>query len=86
MNPTALANAMAATTGVFFVVCRLLVSLFPDLMFSVAQSWLHGIELTKLVSLDSSIQTFIVGLISSAITVWIFGYIFGATYNYFNKR
>jgi hypothetical protein len=85
-NPTATANALAATTGIFFIVCRILVSLFPDLMFSIAQSWLHGIELTKLGTWNLTLSTFLVGLISSIVTAWILGYVFANAYNYFNKR
>ncbi len=81
----ATANALAGTTGIFYVACRLLVSLFPDVMFTVAQSWLHGIELTKLSTWNSSPMTFVVGLVTSAVFAWVIGYLFAATYNYFNK-
>ncbi|KKS77719.1 MAG: hypothetical protein UV74_C0013G0095 [Candidatus Woesebacteria bacterium GW2011_GWB1_43_14] len=85
-NPTATANALAATTGVVYVACRILVSLFPDLMFSVGQSWLHGIELTRLGSWNLSLGTFTVGLASSVIFAWVIGYAFAVSYNYFSKR
>ena len=35
---SATANAAAVTIGIFYVVCRLLVGLFPALMFAAAQS------------------------------------------------
>ena len=46
-NSIVIANTLAITVGIFYVSCRILVSLFPELMFSVAQSWFHGIELAK---------------------------------------
>ena len=47
-KPMATANAVAATTVIVYVICRGLVGLFPDLSFTVAQSWFHGIELERL--------------------------------------
>ncbi len=84
-NSIAVANAFAATIGIFYIGCRLLVGLFPDLMFSIAQSWFHGIELTKLGTWNLSMATFLVGLISSVIFAWVTGYIFVTVYNYFNR-
>jgi len=85
-NPTATANALATTTGILFIACRILVGLLPDLMFSIAQSWLHGIELTKLGTWNPTLSTFFLGLISSAATAWLIGYVFANAHNYFNRR
>ena len=57
-NPIALANALAAVTAGLYIACRVLVGLFPGLMFSVAQSWLHGVELTRLSSWNLSLGAF----------------------------
>jgi len=85
-NPTATANALATTTGIFYLGCRVLVSLAPDLMFTIAQSWFHGIELTKLGSWNLSMGTFIAGLISLMVFAWVTGYIFATMFNFFSKK
>ena len=85
-TPIAAANAAAATTAILFVGCRILVSLFPDLMFTIAQSWFHGVALTKFDSSNLSMSSLLVGLISSTIAVWVIGYIFAQAYNYFLKN
>ncbi len=85
-NTFAIANTLAVTTGIFYVGCRLLVGLFPDLMFSIAQSWLHDIVLTKVAALSLSPETFILGLVSSVATAWIVGYLYSTIYGYFGKR
>lgn len=72
----AIPNALALTTAVVFVLCRLLVGLFPDLSFAVAQSWIHGIGLSKLDASSLTTSSFVLGLVSSAVTAWIVGYIF----------
>lgn len=85
-NPTALANALATVTAGVYLVCRVLVGLFPGMMFSVAQSWLHGIELSRLNSWNLSLGAFFVGLISSAAFSWLVGYFIAVAYNYFDKK
>jgi hypothetical protein len=82
-NPNATANAAAVTVGIIYVVCRLLVGLFPDLMMSIAQSWFHGITIG---TWSISTGNFIVGLISAVASAWVAGYLFAASYNSFLKR
>ncbi|MBI2086119.1 hypothetical protein HYT74_02140 [Candidatus Daviesbacteria bacterium] len=77
----AIPNALAVTTALIFVVCRILVGIFPDLSFAVAQSWFHGIEVSKQGTWDLSMPTFILGLISVTISAWIIGYIFVKIYS-----
>lgn len=81
----AIPNALAVTTVIVYAVCRLLVSLFPDASFAIAQSWFHGIELSKLGAWDLTMSSFILGIISSAVTAWVVGYIFIKVYRLFNK-
>ncbi len=85
-NPTATANTLAILSGTFYIICRILVSLFPDLFFSIAKSWFHGIELTNSGSWDLSITAFILGLVSITVSAWITGYLFAVIYNYFAKQ
>lgn len=80
------ANAVAATTAVVFIVCRLLVGLFPDASFTIAQSWFHGIALTKLDSWNLTAESLVLGLVSATITAWLLGYLFAYTYNWFLKK
>ncbi len=85
LNEYIVANALAVTTGIVYVACRLLVGIFPDGMFRVAQSWFHGIALSRLGSWNLTNETLILGLVSSAITAWVVGYIFAKVYNAFVK-
>ena len=85
-EPIATANAVAVTTAIVYVACRLLVGLFPALMFSVGQSWLHGIELTRLGTWNLTMGNFIFGVVSATVFAWLVGYIFANVYNYFLKK
>ncbi|KKR72294.1 MAG: hypothetical protein UU81_C0044G0013 [Microgenomates group bacterium GW2011_GWC1_41_8] len=85
-EPNATANAAAVTVAVLYVVCRIAIALFPDLAMSVAQSWFHGLELSKVSSWNLSMGPFILGLVTSVISAWLVGYVFATAYNYFVKR
>ena len=76
-NPVTSANALALTMGIFYVACRILVGLFPGLMFSIAQSWFHDIKLTQLDSASLTMPVFFLGLLSSVFFAWVVGYTYG---------
>lgn len=84
-EPTVTANAVGVTTAIVYVICRILVSLFPDLMLTIVQSWFHGIELNRSAPWNLTIPSFLTGLVSSTITAWLIGYLFANVYNYFAK-
>lgn len=81
----AIPNSLAVTSAIIYVLCRVLVGLFPDASFTIAQSWFHGIELGKLGAWNLTLESFVLGIISSAITAWIVGYIFIKVYRLFVK-
>lgn len=81
--PNATANAAAVTVGIFYVVCRLALTFFPDLSMSIAQSWFHGLQLSSQWSLSPG--SFVLGLVTSVASAWLIGYIFAVVYNYFSK-
>lgn len=85
-EPNTTANAAAVTVATLYIVCRIAVSIFPDLAMSVAQSWFHGLELSKVSGWNLSVGSFILGLVTSAGGAWLVGYVFANTYNYFAKK
>ena len=85
-NPQTTANAVAATTAVVYLTCRALVGIFPDISFAVAQSWFHGIALSKLGSWNLTAGSFWLGLVSSTIGAWIIGYVFAIFFNALGKK
>jgi len=84
-EPNATANAVAVSVAIIFVLCRIAVALFPDLAMAVAQSWFHGLEISKVSGWNLSLDAFIIGLITSTIGAWLVGYLFAIVYNYFVK-
>ncbi|OGK10759.1 hypothetical protein A2767_06250 [Candidatus Roizmanbacteria bacterium RIFCSPHIGHO2_01_FULL_35_10] len=84
-NKMVLANAFALTIGIVYVVCRILVSIFPELFLQISRSWFHIIDLTNAGQADSGSGLFVVGLISSVVTAWLFGYLLGWSIEFFNN-
>lgn len=81
-----LANAFGLTIGTTYIVCRLLVSLFPELFMQITKSWFHLIDLTKISGNDLGFGLFVSGLLSSIVTAWLFGYLLGWSIEYFGKK
>ena len=85
-DPNVTANSSAVTSAILYVFCRIAVSLFPNLSISIAQSWFHGLEISKVSGWSLSLNSFILGLVTFTITAWLTGYTFAKVYNYFAKK
>lgn len=85
-DPMTTANALATTTAAIYIACRVLIGLFPDLSFAVAQSWFHGIEIQKLGSWSLDMGSFVLGLVSITVTGWLLGWCFAHCYNMYLKK
>lgn len=85
-NPMATANAAALTTTVVYVVCRLLVGLFPGAMMAVAKSWFHGFDITRIRAWNLTFESFVLGIVSATVFAWLVGYLYGASFEYFSRK
>lgn len=87
LNPLALANAAGAITAVVYLVCALAFFLFPESALSLAQTWIHGLNLSQIQNVSSRTPLdFGVGLLSSSLGSWLLGYLFAKAYNLFLKE
>lgn len=85
--PVPTANATAATVAVVYIVCALSVLLFPDISMSIARSWFHGIDISKItLSTQTSPGSLVLGFTTATGGGWLLGYIFAGFYNYFLKK
>lgn len=85
--PMASANATAATVAVVYVVCALGVLLFPDISMTIARSWFHGIDISKLtLSTQTNPGSLVFGFLTATGGGWLLGYIFASFSNYFLKK
>ncbi len=75
LNAKAFANAATVVMVVFYVVCAALSYLAPDLIFSIAKSWMHTISLESVktaFSLDFGLLVW--GLVTLSAITWITTY------------
>jgi len=85
-DPLATANASAITIAFVYIVCALSIILFPVLSLRIAQTWVHGLDLSRMMGFDVTFGSFIFGLITSTLGGWLVGYVFAVSYNYFLKK
>ena len=86
-DPIATANAMAMTVGFVAVVCAVAIIVAPDLSLGIAQSWFHGVDLSKVRTMVSpSMGSILYGWITATIGGWLVCYVFASAYNWFTKK
>lgn len=85
LHPLALANTMAITIIVSYLVCVLAILVAPNLSIVIMKSWFHGIDISKIASLNINWNSFLTGIISITLVSWLVGYFFAKVYNSFVK-
>ena len=86
LDSLSFANAATLIMAVVYVFCRLAVGLFPDLTLAIAQSWFHGIDLTRISGWNLGVGSFVLGLISLSLFTWVVDYVFAEIYNNLVKK
>lgn len=75
LNAKAFANAAATIMAVWVVACALLVYVAPGLLFTVAQSWTHAMNLEVLRStFVPNAGSLLLGFISAVGLTWVTTY------------
>lgn len=85
-DPMATANALAVTIIFVYVVCALFFLIAPDFSLSVARTWFHGIDITRINARTADMSSFVLGLVTATISGWVVGYFFAEVYNSFLKK
>lgn len=83
LNAKVFANAAAAVMAVWIIACALVASVAPDLLFTVAQSWTHAMNLEVLKSsFTPNLGSLVLGFASAVILTWVTTY---GTITLYNK-
>lgn len=86
VKPEILANAAGTVMALFFVVCVLISYIAPDLLFTLAQSWMHTVNLQSIRStFVLNFGNLLFGLVSSTVLTWITVYVTVYLYNRWSK-
>ncbi|MCL5433342.1 MAG: DUF5676 family membrane protein [Patescibacteria group bacterium] len=82
LKPIVFANSAAAIMAIWVIVCALLSYIAPDLLFTVAQSWMHSISLEAVKTVFiPNFGSIILGVVSAASLTWITVYFTITLYN-----
>ena len=75
LNAKAFANAAAAVMAVWIIACALLTYAAPDLLFTVAQSWTHSMNLEVVRSTFApNAGSLLLGFVSAVGLTWVTTY------------
>lgn len=82
-----LGNAFALSTGIYYVGCYILALIAPQLFLNVTASWFHMFDLGRIgQATATNPASFMLGLVSLAISAWFFGFILGWSIELFSKK
>jgi len=71
LRPIPLGNAAAVLSALLYVLCAIMVAIAPGTYLAVAESWLHGVQLTAADAVGISAGGFLLGITTLAATVWV---------------
>ncbi len=75
LNSKAFANATTAVMAVFYVVCALLSFVAPDVIFGLAKSWMHTVNLESVkTSFSADLGSLLYGFVSATALTWLTTY------------
>ena len=83
LKESAFANASGLLGAIYFVGCFVVASWLPGLYKSVAESWMHMLDLSGV--WKSAPEGFLLGLVSFTVISWLTGWLFAWLYNRFTK-
>ena len=83
LDAKAFANATAVVMAIFYIACVFLSYISPDLLFNLAQSWIHTLNLEAArVTFTPDLGSMIFGLITAVGLTWATTY---GTISLYNK-
>lgn len=87
IRPGVLANAVATVVAVGYVLCQLVATVAPRLVFSVGQSWFHTLNLEPIRAAGPlSLAMFVLGLVTSVSVSWIGAYATALLYGHWTAE
>lgn len=82
VHPHPIGVAAGLTAGVVYLICAVVITLWPTQILKFFASWFHGIDLTKLaIPVQLTLGRIILGLISIVLFFYFIGFIYGLLYN-----
>ena len=81
LNEKKVAFSLAGASGIIYVVCAVLIAIFPTGTVKVFGALFHGIDISKITRESVPFTSTILGLIEIIMLSLVAGYIFAKIYN-----
>lgn len=78
-----LANASAVLMAGLYLVCRILASVAPDFLRTLAQVWFHTFDLSTIPAASLDFNKSLFGFVTAVVLSWITAFAFARLYNNF---
>lgn len=85
MKPMPLANSLAITSALAWIVCSIFIWILPDLTLYATRTQMMGMMGVSPTGFSLDFQTFLAGGIIFVIIMWLFGFVWGTLYQKFDK-
>ncbi len=72
-----LANAFAVTVTILWVVCSLIIAVFPAFSLTVTTWWMHGLAPSATETWHLTWSNFLLGGVTLVVSAWLGGYVLG---------
>jgi len=86
LDKKVIANSLALTTLILWIICTIIVAVFPQFSLNVTQWWMHGMDISVMGTWNLNINNFVLGGITAVASAWGSGYIFGWSWEIFSKK
>jgi hypothetical protein len=83
---TNLANSFALGTGAIWIICSLVVMIFPNISWQVTKWWMHGVNLAAFGGWNLTLSNFILGGLSLVASAWVCGWLYGWAWQMVTKK
>lgn len=88
INPVAFGNALGGAMAILFLVCGIFAYTSPDLVVSISQSIVHGLDISPLIPSAKPpfvVGSFFIGWVFMSLSAWLFVWLGGNIYNLSNR-
>ena len=85
MDKMRVANTLALASGILWVLCSIVILILPDLSLSVAEWWMHGMDISVMGSWNLNFINFFFGGIALIVSAWVSGWVFAWSWEFVKK-
>lgn len=81
-----LANSVALATAVLWVLCSVVVALFPGLSWTLTNWWTHGLLTGVRASWNLNLPNILLGGVTLTASAWVVGFVFGWSWEKMSQK